>query len=128
MKKELQAFRSKSEQIIAQILMKYGIRYEYEKQIRVNEIQGNNKLESLWYPDFFLTDYNIFVELIGKPEDRGYMEGFEKKKNIFKNENIPVLFVFPHEIWNFRGEKPKQKKEFEFGVIISILLHPKTNS
>ena len=65
--------RSPNERIIDDTLYKERIFHEYER--RYKGVDGIT-----YYPDFYLTDYNVFIEFFGVEENKAKNE---KKKNIY---------------------------------------------
>ncbi|MEI8064679.1 MAG: hypothetical protein WCH84_11530, partial [Verrucomicrobiota bacterium] len=62
--------KSHAEQKIADFLSRNGIRYEYERPIEVGIWIFN---EELCKPDFYLPDYDVYVEYWGmKDVEEGY--------------------------------------------------------
>jgi hypothetical protein len=113
-------YRSKSERIIAEILKKNKIVFKYEMKISIIEEINNKKMERLWYPDFYLEEYGIIIEFIGKPEDKEYMNGFEKKKLVYRQNGLKVIYIYPHQIWEINKNAFKLKKEFEYALLLNI--------
>lgn len=65
--------RSPNERIIDDTLYKERVFHEYER--RYKGIDGIT-----YYPDFYLTDYNLFIEFFGVEENKAKNE---RKKNIY---------------------------------------------
>jgi hypothetical protein len=90
-------YRSKAEQFFAEYLETNSIKFEYENFSIPYVITKH------YYPDFFISDYNFFVEYKGyfKPSDRG-------KHLLFKQQhpNIDIRFVFQ----NARNKINKKSK------------------
>lgn len=57
-----QRFKSKEEARIANYLFLHGINFEYEKKYQV---QINDGIHNAYKPDFYLTDYDIYLEHFG---------------------------------------------------------------
>ena len=82
---------SNGEKKIANFLFDKGIKAEYEKDILFFP-------ESWCNPDFFLLNFNIFIEFYG-----GHYKAWKKKvlKNIlYKKYKIPVIAITPAELGN----------------------------
>ena len=91
--------KSVEELTIANFLYLNGIEYEYEKQYPfVNEV---------YRPDFYLTDYDIYLEHFGVDEnncakwltpfqEKEYVEGMEWKREIHKTHNTKLLETYSY--------------------------------
>lgn len=97
----LQGERVKSveELIIANYLYLNGIDYEYEKPYPFGE--------TMYRPDFFLSDYNIFLEHFGVDEhnrarwlthfnEKKYLEGMQLKRKKHKTYNTKLLETYSY--------------------------------
>ena len=62
------AFKSAGEQRIADFLDRHGIKYIYEPPTAVTQ-HGKTRL---WYPDFLLTEYGLYIEYYGRVGDPDY--------------------------------------------------------
>ena len=56
-------FAHASEQAFADLLDSYGIRWEYEPRMFVLDVDGNGRPASGFTPDFYLPDFDVYVEL-----------------------------------------------------------------
>jgi len=55
--------------------------------------QGKHRIH---YPDFYLPQHGIIIEYFGLyGKDRDYTKGAEKKKQIYKNMDIPLIPIYP---------------------------------
>jgi len=90
------SYRSSVELSFAQILKSNGVKFEYEKYYVSKNIRGTKRY---YLPDFFLPDYNIFIEIKG-----GIWENnsYSKYKEFVKT--VPVYLVTP-EIMKFLKKK-----------------------
>jgi len=81
---EFNGFRSKSELIIANKLSKAGIRFKYEKLLRVDGIE--------MYPDFTLLDVvnrrELYWEHFGMMDDEVYVARTMKKMNLYSKAGL----------------------------------------
>lgn len=93
--------RSKSEQLIANLLYRLGIPYRYEYPIHIN-VHGKTQI---WRPDFLILDVRhrkeIILEHFGKMGDVSYaMQAFGKMKIYEENGfrvGIDILYSFEME-------------------------------
>jgi DNA helicase-4 len=91
--------KSKGEIAIANVLKKYNIEYEYEHPMLIKEKKKNDaeKLR-IWYPDFWLPQYNIIIEYFGMMSNSTYKKGKEDKIKAYKSLNIDCIPVYPATI------------------------------
>jgi hypothetical protein len=87
--------RSAGEKKIADFLFENRIECSYETRVLV--LGG-------WVcvPDFYLIDYNVYIEFYG-----GFPGSWKKKvlKNkLYKKHKIPCIFIIPNELKDLRGE------------------------
>jgi len=86
--------KSVEELTIANFLYLNGINYEYEKRYPIDEF--------VYQPDFYLTDYNIYLEHFGVDEhnrakwleplkETEYVEGMKKKRQIHLENETKLL-------------------------------------
>ena len=80
---------TKSERDVAQFLKELGIFWSYEKPIYVWD---RNKRPRVWTPDFFLTQFSIYVEVCGS-EDFDY----DYRRITYKENGYNVIFLHLYE-------------------------------
>jgi hypothetical protein len=85
-------FKSAGERRIAELLNKYGIDFKYEPPIAVQDRQ--NKLR-IWYPDFFLPEYGIYLEFNGFEGNPNYDNGIMLKNSAYKKNGIDIIGITP---------------------------------
>jgi hypothetical protein len=85
-------FKSAGEKRIADVLNKYGIDFKYESPIAVFDRQ--NKLR-IWYPDFFLPEYGIYLEFNGFEGNPNYDNGIMLKNSAYKKNGINIIGITP---------------------------------
>lgn len=83
--------RSQGEMLIDNWLYKNNFLHEYEKTIFVNNIE--------LHPDFYIKSKNTYIEYFGINNDN-YREQSENKKQIYKNNNIKCIYLYPDDIKN----------------------------
>ncbi len=89
--KEEYKFKSNEERFIASYFNKKGIKYYYEKPL---EIDGN-----LLHPDFYLPEYDIYVEYWGQYNDPFYYKTqYLPKKKLYKQEKIQLIDIYSDNI------------------------------
>jgi hypothetical protein len=82
-------FKSRGEKQIMRLLERNGIAYEHEYPLAVID-RGKTKI---WYPDFYLPEYGMFVEYFGIDGDPGYDERTRHKMEVYKKAGIEGLFL-----------------------------------
>ncbi|MDW8344025.1 MAG: hypothetical protein RMM51_05990 [Verrucomicrobiae bacterium] len=101
--------KSHAEQKIADYLSRNGIRYEYERPIEVGIWIFN---EELCKPDFYLPDYDVYIEYWGMKdvEDgykrRDYRANMAWKMKQYERYDIKLISIYPDNLknldWVFR--------------------------
>ena len=109
--------KSLEELIIANFLFLNGVNYEYEK----NYTGNYEKTGRAYQPDFYLTDYEIWLEHFGinsngrAPwiknvlEERKYVEGIQWKRQVHKANNTRLIESYSH--WNQNHDLLSKLKE-----------------
>lgn len=92
-------YRSRSEQIIADILENDDIRFGYEDALHVPREYAGSKSDRTWHPDFHLRDLGVIVEYAGMPDDEEYMKGVERKKEVYDQMGATVIWLYPEDLW-----------------------------
>ena len=85
--------RSKAEKVIADWLFRRGIRYAYEQP--VFDPRGRR----VGVPDFYLSDYGVYVEywgLVGA--DRGYERRMALKTEGYLRNGVRVVSLYPGDL------------------------------
>mgnify|MGYP004463065691 FL=1 len=116
--------KSTEEAIIANFLFMNGINYEYEKEYPYKP--ENNK--RAMRPDFYLTDYDIYLEHFGitedgrlpwlsKKEEEKYLYDMEWKRNFHIKNGTKLIETYSY--YNHNGELPyKLKKLLEENNVV----------
>lgn len=101
--------KSHGEQMIADFLSRNDIRYEYERPIEVGIWIFN---EELCKPDFYLPDYDVYVEYWGMKDveeeykRRDYRAKMAWKMKQYERYDVKVISVYPDNLknldWIFR--------------------------
>jgi hypothetical protein len=99
--------KSKAEARIADYFTSSGIRYVYEKQARADGLVFRKKLYAK--PDFYLPDYNLYVEywgLLGVSKD--YERNMKRKMAVYHRNGIKFVSIYPRNMdnldWVFRAK------------------------
>ncbi len=86
-------YKSTGERRIANILNKYGIDFKYESPVTVNDQQNNLRI---WYPDFYLPEYGIYLEYNGINGNLDYDIGKAKRESTYKGNGLEVINIGHH--------------------------------
>jgi hypothetical protein len=123
--------KSHAEQKIADFLSRNGIRYEYERPIEVGIWIFN---EELCRPDFYLPDYDVYIEYWGMLDveegykRRQYRADMARKMKQYQHYDIKLISIYPDNLknldWIFRKrfaevtgkELPRTRKSYETKV------------
>jgi len=97
-------FDSKAEEEIANYFKRKNIIYNHHPEIKVPKPFWiftipfvNIKIE----PDFFLPEFDVFVEYWGMINDPGYKEkSYDKKKKLYKDNALDVISLYPENLNN----------------------------
>lgn len=109
--------KSLEETKIANFLFMHNVRYEYE---RLYPFEGSDPQRKAYRPDFYLTDYDIYLEHFGiskdggvpwlsKVEEKKYLDGI-KWKRAFHTENKTTLLE-TYSYYSSEGVLLKKLKE-----------------
>lgn len=129
--------KSKEELILANWLFINGVKYEYERSY---EIQTCTPEKRQYTPDFYLTDYGIYLEHYGinkygktpqytKEQEQEYLRGIEWKRQTHAQNNTKCIETFSYEFSDGTVfNKLKQVFE-ENGIVLNPLTQEEiTNS
>lgn len=87
-------YKSEGERVIAQVLDSMKIRYEHEAGVLIN----NRNYQRIWYPDFKLSDYSIYLEYFGITRNPNYDSQTRHKLDIYTQNGIDVIPVYPETL------------------------------
>lgn len=87
--------KSKSEWKIANILRKLGLEYIYEKSVPV---WSRKKVYNL-QPDFYLSQFDVYIEFWGMINDPVYKKKMVWKKKMYDRHNIKVMHLYPYHMY-----------------------------
>lgn len=90
--REKYQFKSSGERKIAEILNEYGIDFKYESPLLINDNQNKQRI---WYPDFYLPEYGVYIENYGIENISDYDNGIIKKQQVYRKMGLPVIPVMP---------------------------------
>lgn len=78
--------RSQYEKTAIGFFQKYQIRFQYEPLVLLGGKQ--------YRPDFFLPDYNLFVEICGYNHMPHYRDRQSYKEELYRKNNVKALFIY----------------------------------
>ena len=84
-------YKSEGERKIAALLDRLDIKYNYEPGILVND----GGYQRIWYPDFKLPQYSVFIEYLGIENDLQYDERTKHKLDTYRKMGIDVIPIYP---------------------------------
>ncbi len=90
----MQKERTKGEKIIEFFLEDEGLKYEAEVEIHTLE-SGIKKYRRA---DFYLPKYKVYLEFLGQWNTKNGKERYNKKKTIYKQNNIPCIYIYPDNL------------------------------
>lgn len=103
--------KSGGERILANYFYRNKIRYEYEKAVT----EDSGRIISR--PDFYLPDYDVYVEYWGmadtedSKERREYTKSMEWKRARYRENGIKFISIYPREIYRIDTVFQKKLKE-----------------
>jgi len=116
--------KSKTEKHTSDYFSSNNIRYEYERKIR---IKGRTL-----HPDWYLPDYNVYVEywgLVDADDPRiksQYVKNMKRKMAQYHSQGLKFISIYPRNMtnldWIFR-----KKLENETGITLQNTNHLKNN-
>jgi hypothetical protein len=82
---------SPGEEAIEEFLQEKGINFEREKKIpKLKDDYADYRVA-----DFYLPRYKVYVEFLGKWDSEEGRAKYQKKKEIYKKNNIPCVYLYP---------------------------------
>ena len=85
-------FKSVGERKIAEVFDNYGISYKYESPVLVLVDQNKPRI---WYPDFYLPTFGVYVEHYGFKGNPNYDKFRTRKELAYRNAGIEVVAIDP---------------------------------
>jgi hypothetical protein len=84
------SFKSEGERKIAEVLNRYRIDFRYEWPVLVRDYDQKFRI---WYPDFFLPKYGVYLEYFGYENNPDYDNGRKRKEKIYKEMKMDVISI-----------------------------------
>lgn len=121
--------KSYEELVIANFLFTNGINYEYE---RAYEVDTSMPEKRQYTPDFYLTDYGIYLEHYGinihgkapqynKEEEQAYLQGIEWKRQTHKFNQTKCIETYSYEFKNGQIFTNLKNRLLNYGVELKPL-------
>ena len=118
--------KSEQELIIANYLFLHGIKYEYEAKYKYDTA---NKIFRQYHPDFYLVDYDIYLEHFGinknnrapqfnEFEEKRYLDGIKAKREIHEKNNTIMIETYSYDFDNYNIENVLYEKLTKAGVVV----------
>ncbi|MBF0231908.1 MAG: hypothetical protein HQK65_02570 [Desulfamplus sp.] len=82
-------FKSDGERKIAEFLEDNLIKYRYEQGVLV---QSPEKLPRIYYPEFYLSEFNMYIEYYGMAGDPDFDKGINVKESAYALTGLNVIF------------------------------------
>lgn len=99
--------RSRNEKKIANYLKSKNITFIYEHRLKLKN--------RTYYPDFFLPDYNLYIEFFGWAHIPSYQKRMENKILFYSENNIRCIYLY------LKGSKYIEKKLEEELIKYNVL-------
>ncbi len=88
-------YKSKGEELIGKFLSEKKLSFTYERPLLINK---SGQL-TIWYPDFYLNDFNIAIEYFGMAtEHSGYERSMKFKQAIYHQNKIDFIGVYKRNL------------------------------
>jgi hypothetical protein len=112
--------KSHTERFIADYFTKNNIRYEYEPVLR-----GGRRGNKTMHPDFYLPDYDIYVEywgLVDIPDEykrEDYIKTMKWKMAQYHSRDIKFISIYPNNMNNFEYAFPRKFEELTGSKLVN---------
>ncbi len=91
--------RSRGERKIVVFFQEHGIQFRYEPLLVLGKVE--------LHPDFFLPDYQVYVEFWGMAYDNPrYRANMKLKKELYQKHHVPLISLFPRHLSNLERKFP----------------------
>lgn len=95
-------YDSKKEEIIAEYFKNKNIIFVHNKIIKVPKQFWIFNLPFVYEkikPDFFLPEFNVYVEYCGLMDDEKYKQNYQRKKKLYLDNNLDVLWLYEKDLY-----------------------------
>jgi hypothetical protein len=86
-------YKSKGERQIADMLQRYRLDFVYEPGLLIYDRDPHQP--RIWYPDFGLPQYSVYIEYFGVEGDSQYDARTRYKLDAYARQQIAVVPVYP---------------------------------
>ena len=70
---------------------------EFETQVRLNDLEGDNKKYRI--ADFYLPKYEVYVEFLGQWDvSEDHRNRYREKREVYKKNNLPFIEIYPNQL------------------------------
>jgi hypothetical protein len=87
-------FQSRGERKIAAFLDSLNIQYTYQPPVMIKD-RGYDRI---WYPDFGLNKYGIYIEYFGMQNDPSYDRRTRYKLDAYRKAGLDVISLYPSDL------------------------------
>jgi hypothetical protein len=103
-------YDSKSEERVGEYFLRKKIKFYLHPAIKLQKSFGPITIpfmRRILHPDFFLPEYNVYVEYWGMVDDENYNEKRKKKMKDYKANDVDIISIYPKNLennsldWNF---------------------------
>jgi hypothetical protein len=120
-KEDSVCFKSNGERKIAKFFDEIKIKYEYEAGTLVSD--GHQK-QRLWYLDFYLPEFGMYVEYFGIINNPDYDKGIRTKRKVFSKMGMDVIEIYPQMFAeNWKGyilNKIDERVQRQYDKLVSM--------
>ena len=88
-----EAVRSKAEMYIANMLSREGVKYVYEPTLTLYETSFLSFRTKTITPDFYLPDYDVYIEYWGLLGHPNYNRSMRFKMNLYKTNGVKLISI-----------------------------------
>jgi hypothetical protein len=89
-------YKSQGERKIADVLSRYSLDFIYEPGLLVYDRDLHQP--RIWYPDFGLPRYGVYIEYFGREGDPQYDARVHHKLKTYHHQQIAVVPVYPNDL------------------------------
>lgn len=112
--------RSNYERVVANFLYSQDIDYVYEKPLKLSDGR-------LFHPDFYLPDYDCYIEIWGMTGNGRYNYLRHGKRDEYARDSIKLIELWPEHRINFKWFLKKKFEEIlgvPFPAIMRVPFYP----
>jgi len=99
-------YKSQAERDVASYFQRKKIIFKYEPRVKLHTKfflgGGVPFCTEVVRPDFFLPEFEVFVEVTGMLDDPGYAIKLDKKKTLYKENGIECIYLKPADDYDYK--------------------------